>query len=316
MPNVTRNRRSADAPRRDLYQEVTDTILASLEAGTVPWHQPWKYDATVGLPTSISTGKGYRGVNVFVLWMTAQAKGYSSPWWGTFNAIKERGGMVRKGEKGTTVVFWKRLVVKVKPEERAANGGKDTKVIPMLRHFVVFNAAQADGLPERFTDSPTVDLTDFDPIATCEEIVEGYTDGPVVVEGHDGGAWYSPQLDRVSLPPRGAFDSAEAYYSTMFHELGHSTGHASRLNRPGIVENHRFGDELYSKEELVAEMTAAMLSAVAGIHQRTVPASAAYLEHWMRVLRGDPKLIISAGGAAQRAADRILGTKFEEEAEQ
>lgn len=303
-----------DTARRDLYQEITDTVLAALDEGTVPWHKPWTENPAAGLPTSLSTGRAYRGANVFLLYLAGMARGYTSTYWGTYKAIAERGGQVRKGEKGTTVVFWKRLQVATTAEERAQGRG-DSKVIPMLRHYTVFNAEQADGLPERYLTAPERP-EGFDPIEECEAIVAGYAAGPLVKEGGLDGAWYSPARDLVSMPDRGDFEGAEEFYSTLFHELGHSTGHASRLNRPGITEGHRFGSEMYGKEELVAEMTAAMLSAVAGIHQTTVPNSTAYLAGWIRTIKGEPKLIVQAAGLAQRAADRILGTTFEESADE
>lgn len=301
--------------RRDIYQEITDTVIAALEAGTVPWHKPWASTGQAGaFPTSIGSGKPYRGVNLFLLGLTAQAKGYTSPYWGTFNAIKERGGMVRKGEKGTLVTFWKRLVVDTTPDERAAGRG-DKKAIPMLRHYCVFNAEQAEGLPEKYSAPVEVDLTGFDPIAEAEAIVAGYQSAPIIKEGGFDGAWYSPARDLVSMPARSDFDGPEEWYSTLFHELGHSTGHKDRLARPSLLESHRFGDESYSREELVAEMTAAMLSTVAGIDQRTVPNSAAYIAGWLKALKNDPKLVVQAGGQAQRAADHILGVSFNEEGE-
>lgn len=299
---------NATKVRSDVYAEITDTIIAALEAGTIPWHQPW--EATAGLPTSMSSRKTYRGVNVFLLAMAAGAKGYRSSWWGTFGQIDKLGGKVRKGEKSTMVVFWKRLVVKTTAEEKATSG-KDSKAIPMLRYFRVFNADQCDGLPERFHPGIADEVTiAFDPIEAAETIASGYVDGPSVSHGGDR-AYYRPSTDAIQLPERSAFESADAYYSTMFHEMTHSTGHASRLKRPTLLESHSFGDESYSKEELVAEMGAAMLSGMAGIQQATVPASAAYVASWLRVLRGDAKLVIQAAAAAQKAADRILGTTFE-----
>lgn len=291
--------------RRDLYQEITDAIVTQLENGTVPWHKPW--NAESGLPLSMSTKKPYRGINVFLLAMTASAKGYTSPYWGTFNRIKELGGSVRKGEKGTTVVFWKMLRVELRPEERH---GKEThKVIPMLRYFVVFNADQADGLPERFEASETD--SEFSPVQEAEMIVLGWTSRPKVHTG-DVAAYYRPSTDSIHMPDRESFDSPEAWYSTLFHEMTHSTGHPSRLNRPTLLESHRFGDENYSKEELVAEMGAAMLCGMSGIAQTTVPQSAAYIESWLRALRNDKKLLVAAAGQAQKAADHILGATYEE----
>lgn len=300
--------------RRDIYSEVTDTIVAALEQGTIPWHRPWSA-AEQSLPVSVSTGKLYRGINPFLLQLAGQTKGYASPWWGTFKALQERGGSVRKGEKGTLVVFWKRLVVATTPEERAATG-KDKKAIPMLRHYNVFNAEQADGMPEKYAAQKIDHGPDFDPITAAEVIADGYKGGPVVYQ-HEGGAraFYRPSTDAVHMPARWQFDGAEEYYSTLFHELTHSTGHSSRLNRPTLLESHSFGDANYSREELVAEMGAAMLAGVAGIHQTTVPNSAAYVAGWLKALRGDKKLVVSAGGQAQRAADHILGVTYSEDEE-
>lgn len=295
--------RNTEGTRRDIYAEVTEKVLALLEEGTVPWHRPW--DAAAGLPTSMSTRRPYRGVNVFLLDTVAMVEGYGSPWWGTYRQIAELGGQVRKGERSTLVVFWRILEREATPEERARTGQAKVR-IPMLRQFNVFNAAQADGLGEAFSGAPSGQA--FDPVASAEAIVEGWAGRPEIVHGGSR-ACYVPSRDRVCLPQPSAFSSADEYYSTMFHELTHSTGHASRLARPTLLESHSFGDESYSKEELVAEMGAAMLSAVAGIHQRTIEASASYLASWLRVLRAEPRMLVQAAGQAQRAADLILGTE-------
>ena len=286
-----------------VYDIVTEQILAQLEAGTVPWHRPWKAS---GVPVSMSTRKPYRGVNPFLLAMSADAGGWSSPWWGTYKHIEQLGGQVRRGERSTLVVFWKTGTRDLTAEEKAA--GKSARWA-VLRYFRVFNAEQADGLPARFHPAAEEEGRQFDPIAEAELIVKGWDDGPEIVHQGDR-ACYSPGLDVVYLPAREAFESAHGYYSTAFHELTHSTGHPTRLARATLMEAHGFGDPSYSKEELVAEMGAAMLSGVAGIDQLTVPQSAAYLASWIKVLRGDSKLIVQAAGQAQKAADLILGTTF------
>jgi antirestriction protein ArdC len=294
--------------KSDVYQIVTDQIVALLEGGTVPWHKPW--DPSIGRPLSMSTRKAYRGINPFLLACSAAAAGYSSPWWGTYDQITERGGQVRKGEQSTLIVFWKTGTREVTDE---ATGQETEKRWAVLRYFRVFNAEQADGLDERWLKAP--DGHDTNPIGSCEELVASYlADGPSLAHGGNA-AFYSPGRDHVQLPPIAAFTDAAEYYSTMFHELTHSTGHGSRLNREGIVEGHSFGDELYSREELIAEMGAAMLCGVAGIEQTTVTNSAAYLASWIKVLKGDAKLAVAAAGQAQRACDLILGTTFEAEAE-
>lgn len=303
---TTKHRNPSTKSRRDVYSEITDAILSALEQGLVPWHKPW----TGGqLPTSMSTNKAYRGVNAFLLGLSP----YASPWWGTYRQIQELGGQVRKGERATAVVFWKRLTVATTAEERAAGRG-NTKQIPMLRHFATFNAEQCDGLPGRYAAAESRGI-DFDPIAEAEAIVSGYQSAPKI-EHRGNQAYYSPRSDQVVMPPRSLFESADGYYSTLLHELTHSTGHPSRLARPTLLESHRFGDESYSKEELCAEMGAAMLSGIAGIAHRTVPQSAAYVGSWLKVLRGDPKLVIQAAAQAQKACDLILGTTFPDTTEE
>lgn len=298
---TTRESAADSGDRFDPYQAVTDRIIELLEAGTAPWHKPW--NTTTGLPRSLSTGKPYRGINPFLLQCAAIAAGYESPWWGTYDQIKERGGQVRKGEHGTLIVFWKRYVRKAKtPDE-------EDRQSFVLRTYKVFNAEQADGLvsPPAPGSSPREDV---DPIAECEQAIARYlaNGGPELRHG-GGRAFYSPPNDVVTLPHRSAFDSSAVYYGTAFHELVHSTGHKSRLARPNLLNFHHFGDPDYSEEELTAEMGSAFLAAMTGIDAVTLPNSAAYLASWLKVLRSDSKMVVTAAGRAQRAADLILGVK-------
>lgn len=290
------------------YEIVTDKVLALLEGGTVPWHQPWR---TNGLPLSMSTGKPYRGVNVFLLNLAGLEGAYESRFWGTYNVIASHGGQVRKGEKSTIVLFWKRGTKVVKDD----NGEEKTKSWAMLRYFRVFNADQADwadGLPPRFAPLPMAEL---DPIAEAETIFDGYfsRDAAPALRLAGDSAFYSPSDDRVTLPQMGRYSKAEEFYSTAFHEATHSTGHKSRLDRPGVQEHRYGGLTTYAKEELIAEMGAAMLCGASGIEQVTLANSAAYLSFWTEAIKGDAKLIVQAAAGAQRAADLILGTEFEED---
>lgn len=276
---------------RDVYQEVTDAILRALDEEIVPWRRPWQHQ---GGQRNLQSGRPYRGVNQWLTELQAQGRGYESPFWTTFRAAKKAGGRVRKGEKGTLVVFWKMLKVERECEEEA-------KTIPMLRHYTVFNAAQCEGLeippvPERVT---------VDPIAAGERVLAEMPAAPEIRHGGDR-AFYVPALDVVQLPARDDFRSADAYYHTAFHELAHSTGHASRLGREGIMGTHRFGSCDYSREELIAELGASMVAGAAGIDP-DIPQSAAYLDGWRRAISGDKRLIVTAAGRAQRAADWILG---------
>jgi antirestriction protein ArdC len=285
----------------EVYETITASVLTALENGTAPWRKPW----TVDLPTSLATGKAYRGVNVFLLDLAGRAAGYTSNVWGTYKAIKEHGGQVRKGEKSTLVVFWR--IVKGK-----AKGDEEAHSYPMMRYYRVFNAEQADGL-----ELPTAEATEHEPQAEAEAVLKGYftrDDAPELVMGGNR-ACYSPSRDVISLPHRDRFADLNDFYGTAYHECAHSTGHESRLNRPDLMEAHFFGDESYAKEELVAEMTAAMVAGATGI-ETTLEQSASYIAGWLRSLRNDHKLVVQAAGQAQRAADLILGTTFTDKNEE
>lgn len=293
-------------PKADVYQIVTDKVLALLEAGTVPWRKPWASTGG-GVPLSMSTTKPYRGINPFLLICTAMAEGYTSPWWGTYDHIAKLGGQVRRGQESTTVVWWNRGTNMVKDE---VTGKEVARIWMTLRLFRVFNADQADGLPEKY--KVIAPNSGIESVGAVDGLTARY-EGTLASLAFGGDrAYYSPSLDHVQLPPLGAYKGVAEFYSTKFHELGHSTGHSRRLNRPGIIEGHRFGDDLYAREELIAEMTAAMLCGIAGVEQTTLPNSAAYLANWTAVLRGDSKMVVSAAAAAQKAADLILGTVFED----
>lgn len=284
--------------RFDIYEMVTGRILEMLDRGIVPWHKPWT-DAQGGnaTPRNLKSGKAYRGINVFLL----GCAGFSSPYFVTFKQALELGGAVRKGEKGMPVVFWKRLQV-----EDEKTGEK--KTIPMLRYFTVFNVEQCDGLT---VPTGTERPAGFSPIAAAEEAVKTYQNAPTITHG-PGGAYYSPKADRINMPARESFQSPAHYYATLFHELGHSTGHLTRLAREGIVKAEGFGSHLYSKEELVAEMTAAMLCGVTGIDGSGIlDNSAAYIGSWLQKLRDDRKLLVQAAAQAQKAADLVLGVRWE-----
>ena len=287
-----------------VYEIVTERICELLENGTVPWHQPW--NAELGLPRSLSTGKLYRGVNVWLLGSSM----YASPWWGTYKHITKHGGQVRKGERGTLVVFWtqtERTVTDRETGEEAERKGF------LLRYYRVFNAEQCDGL--EVPEIPGADVHQHEPIETAQVIVDGYINShgsPRLVYGGQR-ACYSPSLDLLCMPQGDTFETAEAFYSTLFHEMTHSTGHPSRLDRKDLLEFHSFGDESYAKEELVAEMGASMLSGLSGIDQLTLPSSAAYLSHWVKVLKGDSRLVVTAAAQAQRAADCIVGVDHDAE---
>jgi antirestriction protein ArdC len=281
----------------DVYTIVTDRIMAALERGTVPWHRPWSGQANA--PRNFVTTRGYRGVNVFILSATASSAGYSSPFWATFNQIRGLGGHVKRGERGTPVVFWKVNERQTETED----GGEDVERYAVLRYYVVFNVKQCEGLRVPVLSGRTVE-----PIGECERIVAGMPNPPAI---HHGGnqAFYRPSTDSVTVPAREAFETAESFYSVLLHELTHATGHPKRLNRSGIANLEAFGSHAYSREELVAEMGAAFLCGHAGIAQRTVDQSASYIATWLRVLANDRRMVVMAAGQAQKAADYILNVQ-------
>jgi antirestriction protein ArdC len=301
--SATKSRsRKSKADKRDIQQEVTDRIIAALEEGIVPWHKPWR-SATGERHINFASKKAYRGINVFLLDITAMTQGYSLPYWLTFKQAQAKGGCVRPGEKGTTITFWKQLPIEVDDEK---TGEKKKKFIPFLRHYTVFNVEQCDGI-----ELPEVpEVAPFNPIERCEEIVKGMPNAPKLVHVEQR-AYYMPSADIINLPKPESFDSPEAYYGTDFHERVHSTGHESRLNRKF---GDSFGDDAYSDEELTAEMGSAILCAMVGIDTKPLQVNtAAYIKHWLGKLGSDKKLVVTAASRAQKAVDHILDTKFEEE---
>jgi antirestriction protein ArdC len=281
----------------DIYKAVTDRILAMLDKGTVPWRHPIHTTGGDGRPRNLETGKAYRGVNVFMLAITAWANGFDSNYWLTFRQAQAQGGHVKKGEKSSMVVFWKQ-------HETIDQKTQQPVKLPVLRYYNVFNAAQVADI--KAPDAPPEPLQPFDPIADAEKIIDNYPDPPQIsINGKQ--AFYRPSDDTVCIPRPERFLGREFYYATMFHELVHATGHAKRLNRHLDARLMPFGSPDYSREELVAEMGSAFLCAAAGISPPTIEQSAAYIAGWRKKLSDDPRLIISAAGAGQRAADWILG---------
>ena len=270
------------------YEVVTESIIKQLESGVAPWRKPWRTE----MPANLASKKEYRGINVFLL----ASLGYGSRYWLTYRQAQTLGGSVRKGEHGSKVVFWK--IDEYRKEDKETGETENRKSI-LLRYYTVFNLEQCEGIK---SPEPTRIIA---PLGQCETIVNSMPNPPSFEQ--DSRAFYRPSTDTLGVPARSAFDSAEEFYSTLFHELTHSTGHPSRVGREGIMEHNPFGSEDYSKEELVAEIGAAMLCGVAGIQSRTLDNSASYLQSWINRLRSDSRLIVSAASQAQKAADYILG---------
>ena len=274
-----------------VYEIVTQQVIEQLKAGVAPWRKPW----STSIPRNLISKKPYRGMNVLML----ATQGYSSPHWLTFNQARNLGAHVRRGEKSTLVSFWK---FDEYSKENSETRESESKTSVLLRYYRIFNLEQCEGLSALCGD----DYKPVNPIAECESIANSMPNRPPIERNSH--AFYGPSADTVGMPERDSFESSEAYYSTLFHELTHSTGHTSRLNRfESNSTDHQFGSESYSREELVAEMGAAMLSGIAGISQATISNSASYLQTWINKLKSDSRLIVSAASQAQKAADYILG---------
>jgi antirestriction protein ArdC len=280
------------------YEIITDRISAKLVEGTVPWRKPWR--AASDAPRNLE-GRLYRGINVLMLLCQDQ----SSPVWMTYNQAQEHGGTVRKGEKGTPVIFWKIDAIK----ETDPDTGKDKiRKRFILRYYTVFNLNQTDGVkvPAKTLAGIVAPGDAIDPIAAADAIVEGMPQRPPIFYGGSK-AYYRPSADEVHIPERNTFEAPEGFYYTQFHELGHSTGHKSRLDRPGVTDAHSFGSEMYGREELVAEMTSAFLCGESGISPAVIDNQTAYIANWLEAVQNDPKALVVAAGQAQKAADFILG---------
>jgi antirestriction protein ArdC len=312
MPrNAKRNARREAAQenqdsRANLYDEVTARIIAELEAGRLPWVQPWGRSGGTGpgLPRNALTARPYSGVNVLILWGAVIEHGFPSQSWLTFRQAREAGGCVRKGEHGQTVVYADRFTPEAE-KSRAEREGGESRSVPFLKRFTVFNVAQCEGLREGLAPDPAP-LPDREIVPVAEEVIAASG-----VDFRVGGdkAFYVPSLDYVQVPPQPAFFEQVNYYRTCLHELTHATGHPSRLGRELLND---FGSKDYAREELIAEMGSAFLCAALGI----VPTvrHADYIGAWLEVLREDNRAIFRAASAASKAADWLLARRREAEA--
>jgi antirestriction protein ArdC len=282
----------------DIYQIVTNKIIESLEKGVVPWKSYLKNNCFGSLPKNVASKREYRGANIWLLSMN-QAQ---SNIWGTYNQWKEKGKQVKKGEKGTFVIFWKML------EKQNQESGKSEN-IPLIRYSNVFNEAQTEG----FSANEIEIESEFNPIEKAETLINGFPLGfPKPQPTDKGYAHYSNSLDGIFLPKKEESLSEHEYYRIYFHEAIHATGHKSRLNRLTSEENFKFGSPTFSKEELVAEIGASFLNMKAGILDDTLENSVAYIGNWLAKLRNDNKFIVQASAQAQRAVDYLTNTTFED----
>ena len=286
-------RAAASTPRRDVYQAVTDKVIADLERGVRPWHRPWSGQGSAGRPLR-ANGAAYQGVNVLLLWIEAAVKGYASPVWMTFRQAQAIGANVRRGEHGSMVVYANAIT---RTERDEATGEESERRIPFLKSYTVFNLAQIENLPAGWHTgaAPSPRLSEADRIAAAEGFFAAI--GAELRHGTSG-AYYVPSTDHIAMPPFAAFESAASYYATLGHEHVHWSGHASRLARPLSKRSDADG---YAREELVAELGAAFLCADLGISDQPREDHAAYLGHYLALLREDKRAIVTAAAAAQRA---------------
>ena len=287
-------RRMHDTPHRDAMQEFANRIVAELEKGVKPWVRPWDPEKAGGpqAPFNPVTGKRYHGVNVLILGMDMRAFQNGDPRWMTYQQAQEKKWQVRKGEKSTTIFFAKSYEV----EDEDAEDGK--KAVRVLRHYAVFHASQIDGIPDY--KAPSVEEAPWTRPEAADIILRN--SGAVVRIGGDR-AFYSPTTDHIQLPPEHAFRGPPEFAATALHELGHWTGHVSRLNRD---MQHRFGSAAYAMEELRAELASAFVATELGI-PTDIPQHASYIDHWIKPLKDDKREIFRAAADAQRIVDMVLG---------
>ncbi|NNU62987.1 ArdC family protein [Ochrobactrum soli] len=285
------------SPRRDIYQEITNKIIAMLEEGKRPWLQPWQDGEGAASFPIRSTGEPYRGINVLLLWSEAAEKGYNSPYWFTFKQAAALKANVRKGEKGTTIVY----AGSIQRTDTDENTGEDIEQnIPFMKAYTVFNACQIDGLDASYFTNENVPelLSEAQRIAAVDTFFKNT--GADIRHGGNK-AFYRPSGDYIQMPNFVQFTSPEAYASTLAHEMCHWTKAPKRLNRDFGAK--AFGDEGYGREELVAEIGSAFLGADLGFEVEPRPDHAAYISGWLTVLKNDKRAIFQAAANAQRACD-------------
>lgn len=294
-------------PRADVYQRVTERIIADLEQGVRPWHRPWRTSVkeTASVPRRWD-GTPYRGINVLLLWVEASERGYRRNRWMTFRQAKALGAHVRKGERGCMVVFADRVTRTIETD----TGEESERTSLLMKSYTVFNLEQIDGLPEP-NAAETLVPTDGDETQRLEPADRFFAASGAVFRHGGDSAYYDRANDFIQLPEVGAFRDVEAYAAVKAHELVHWTGHRDRLGREF---GWPFGDKAYAFEELVAEMGAAFLCADLGISSEPRPDHASYLGHWLAVMKDNPRSIFTAASAAQRAADFLHGLQNQEHA--
>jgi antirestriction protein ArdC len=279
----------------DVYSIVTNRIIEHLEKGVIPWRQTW---TKAGLPKNLISQKPYRGINVWLL----NSLGYSQNQFLSFKQVKEMGGSVKDGEKSHEVIFWKWT-------EKENKETKETENVPLLRYYRVFNIDQCSDIPKEKLP-PAIERNN-NPIETCEKIIAEMPNRPDI-RHNEHRAFYNKKYDFVNMPKMETFENSEEYYSTLFHELVHSTGHNERLSRKELLESAGMRSKDYAAEELTAEMGASYLKSYVGIPIEQLENNAAYIQGWLEKLRNDKRFIVHASAQAQKATDYILNIKNQE----
>ena len=291
------------AERIDVYEEVTNQIIAMLEAGTRPWSPRWASGAA-SLPLR-HEGTAYRGVNVLLLWSATMTHGYTNPYWMTYRQASELGGQVRKGEKGNLVVHAGSFTPKDEEagQEGAGEGESEDRARSYLKKYVVFNVEQIDGLDMTKYPVPRVEVKNRD--QRDPELEAAFARYGVPCSEGGNSAYYNPAADSIRMPAFADFVSGNAFYATIGHETVHSSGHRSRLNRETLYDYGK-STEIRAAEEMVAEVGAAMLCAQLGMEPTERDDHAAYIASWLTALRNDKRAIFRAATAAQAASEFIL----------
>ncbi|MFN8288958.1 MAG: zincin-like metallopeptidase domain-containing protein [Chitinophagaceae bacterium] len=285
---------NTSSTKLDVYQIVTDSIVSLLEQGTVPWQKPW---TDAGIPSNLISKRPYRGINLWLL----LSLNYERNLFLTWDQLKKVGGSVKKGEHGHVVIYWK-----TPPKKDDTLEGENEKKVPILRYYKVYNIAQCRELPADLVEPLQLPLsTEYLPVPECEAVISKMP-SPPEIQHKEPSAYYQIDGDFINMPKRKTFKTVEGYYATLFHELVHSTGAEKRLNRKTITQMAEFGSEMYSLEELVAELGSAYLSSFAGILEKQVKHSVAYIDGWLGKLKGDKRFMVQAAGMAQKAVDYIM----------
>jgi antirestriction protein ArdC len=295
------NTTAPDTQRKDVYELINEKIITALTAGVIPWKKPW---TDAGIPRNLLSKRPYRGMNLLLLAMI----GYEQNLFLTFEQVQKIGAKVKRGEHGHLISYWKHTEKDQESQIEPEDNPEQKKKNLVLRYYYVFNVAQCKDIPEAYLPKEREVIT----LPSCQSVVDTMPNCPKIIHKEQE-AYYQPKEDFINMPKKRSFKSDASYYATLFHEMVHSTGHEKRLNREGVMQSVKFGGDMYSKEELVAEIGTCYLQSLTGIASTEFEQSTAYIQGWLSKLQNDKKFIISASSQAQKATDYILGIENKEE---